>query len=324
MNDLVLAMNQALRAAVERAGPNVHFIDYDNIVQSTYGTFCQPGKDENKGKGANRRELFFYQMKSRDTPMLEAPPKGPHEDLKRKHRRDDEEDIKPSNGTLRELYGAMIQDAIEDSIDDGDDEYAALYDDNANFDLQEEVDDEIEDQVAETKDGIVTNSIDHNDPQPLGRLQASINVTFTNFHASQISPNKKIYALGSKVSSGHDIKAASFATQQTHMRYPNSTVSWNSKQPTSDSPTNDTAIGTVVANSTHIMLGGGKPVMRQTVNLRKLVVSDSTFRVFHPTQAGHAVIANLVLFQMALDNAKRLGKQTSHICATDANAHARS
>lgn len=79
MNELVLEMNKALRSAVERAGPNVHFIDYDDIVQSTYGTFCQPGQDENAGKGANRHELFFYQMKSRDKPMLEDPfPYVPH------------------------------------------------------------------------------------------------------------------------------------------------------------------------------------------------------------------------------------------------------
>lgn len=125
MNEVVLAMNKALRLAVERAGPSVHFIDYDSIVQSTHGTFCQSSQDESRGRGANRRELFFYQMWSRDTPFLE---KHTHDDLKRRQSDDDNDDTLPANGTLREFYGSLIQDAIRESIDDGDDEYAALND----------------------------------------------------------------------------------------------------------------------------------------------------------------------------------------------------
>lgn len=301
MNELVLAMNKALRSAVERAGPNVHFIDYDDIVQSTYGTFCQPGQDESAGKGANRHELFFYQMKSRDTPMLEDPfPYVPH-GLRR--REDEADDLKPVNGTLKEYYGALIEQAIKESIDDGDDEYAALYDDNANDDLQEEVDDELEDQLAENNEVTpATAASALGSPRFLRRSTAAWNFTFAAQSSGLPPHNSNIHLLGSKVSSNHGANASSFSIQSTNMRFPNSTFA-----PTDGEIGEDTAIGTVVANKTHIMLQGGKPVQRATINIKKLFVSDLTFRVFHPTQAGHAAIANLVLFQMAQDNAKRLG-----------------
>jgi hypothetical protein len=44
------------------------------------------------------------------------------------------------------------------------------------------------------------------------------------------------------------------------------------------------------------------------VNIKKLFVSDDTSRVFHPTQIGHSMIANMILYQMAADNAKRNGE----------------
>jgi hypothetical protein len=306
MNELVLEMNKALRSAVERAGPNVHFIDYDDIVQSTYGTFCQPGQDESAGKGANRHELFFYQMKSRDTPMLEDPfPYVPH-GLRR--RQDDADDTRPTNGTLQEYYGALIEQAIKASIDDGDDEYAALYDDNANDDLQEEVDDELKDQLEEAdKITPATAAPALGSPRFLRRSTGAWNFTFAAQSSGMPSPNRNIHLLGSKVSANYGANASSFSAQSTNMRLPNSTTFSISPASAGGDIGEDTAIGTVVANKTHIILQGGKPVQRTTINIKKLFVSDLTFRVFHPTQAGHAAIANLVLFQMAQDNAKRLG-----------------
>jgi len=303
MNELVLAMNKALRSAVERAGPNVHFIDYDDIVQSTYGTFCRPGQDESAGKGANRHELFFYQMKSRDTPMLEDPfPYVPH-GLDR--RQDDADDTKPANGTLQEYYGALIEQAIKASIDDGDDEYAALYDDNANDDLQEEVDEELEDQLEESDKITPATAVSAlANPRFLRRSTAAWNFTFAAQSSGLPSPSKNIHLLGSKVSSKYGANASAFSTQS--MRFPNSST-FSTASADGDIG-EDSAVGTVVANKTHIMLQGGKPVQRATINIKKLFVSDLTVRVFHPTQAGHAAIANLVLFQMAQDNAKRLGK----------------
>jgi phospholipase/lecithinase/hemolysin len=73
---------------------------------------------------------------------------------------------------------------------------------------------------------------------------------------------------------------------------------------------NGSSTGTVIANRTHILFGN-KPVAR--INIKKLFVSDKTSRVFHPTQGGHALIANMILYQMAADNAKRLGKNTLRV-----------
>ena len=61
MNDLVDSVNTALRNAVERAGPKVHFVDYDEYVDMTNGRFCIPGADESSGNSANRDDLFFYE-----------------------------------------------------------------------------------------------------------------------------------------------------------------------------------------------------------------------------------------------------------------------
>ena len=277
MNELVLAMNKALRSAVERAGPNVHFIDYDDIVQSTYGTFCQPGQDESAGKGANRYELFFYQMKSRDTPMLEDPfPYVPH-GLDR--RQDDDDDIRPANGTLQECYGALIEQAIKASIDDGDDEYAALYDDNANDDLQEEVVEELEDQLEESDKVTLATAVSAlTNPRFLRRSTAAWNFTFAAQSSGQPSPSKNIHLLGSKVSFYHGANASSFSAQSTNMRFPNSTTV--STASADGDVGEDAAIGTVVANKTHIMLQGGKPVQRATINIKELFVSDLTLECF--------------------------------------------
>lgn len=305
MNKVVLAMNKALRLAVERAVPSVHFIDYDSIVQSTHGTFCQPSQDESRGEGANRRELFFYQMWSRDTPLLE---RHTHDDLKRRQN-DDDDDILPANGTLREFYGAWIQDAIKESIDDGDDEYAALNDENANLDLQQEVEDELDDQVDNIEEASVAPAAPRSvAPRSFRRTESPWNFTFAEGSSKSQTQNRGSHVLGSKVSFADGIDTASFAIQSTHSRFSNSTTFSGSTNATKGSTVNDPEVGTVIANKTHVLLGSGQPVQMQALNVKKLFVSDLTFRVFHPTQAGHAIIANLVLFQMAQDNAQRLGE----------------
>lgn len=73
MNDLVDAMNAKVKEAVDRAGPQVVFIDYDPYVGYLNGRYCLPGSDEsNKDKslGANRDLLFFYEMSTQDTPIM--------------------------------------------------------------------------------------------------------------------------------------------------------------------------------------------------------------------------------------------------------------
>lgn len=102
MNDLVDAVNDVLQQAVERAGPNVHFVDYDEYVDMIDGRFCEPGVDESKGNGADRPDLFFYQMKTEEG----SPEEGP--DNIENAKRDEE-------ATLSETYGAWIEETLEKS-----------------------------------------------------------------------------------------------------------------------------------------------------------------------------------------------------------------
>ncbi|KAF7186645.1 Lipase 1 [Pseudocercospora fuligena] len=64
-------------------------------------------------------------------------------------------------------------------------------------------------------------------------------------------------------------------------------------------------LGTVLANNTHVLLANGHAVEKSSIS--RLLVSDTTARVFHPTQGGHALIANLILYQMTADRAMSLG-----------------
>ena len=88
MNDLVDAVNQKLEDAVKRAGSAVVFIAYDNYVETLSGRYCEPGRDENKGRSANRELLFFYQMKTSDKPILPPPPDSAEDRIKEKRFRD--------------------------------------------------------------------------------------------------------------------------------------------------------------------------------------------------------------------------------------------
>ncbi|CZT25182.1 uncharacterized protein RCC_10911 [Ramularia collo-cygni] len=63
--------------------------------------------------------------------------------------------------------------------------------------------------------------------------------------------------------------------------------------------------GTVIANTTHTLLKNGKIVQKSRI--RKLFITDETSRIFHPTQSGHTLIANLILYQMAANNAASQG-----------------
>lgn len=108
MNGVVDAMNVVLQQAVERAGPKVHFIDYDKYVGKTNGRFCQPAVDESGIKAADRPDLFFYQLHTREG----APP-----DLSvfENAKRDEEALTRPTGGayeawieaTLREFNGEI-------------------------------------------------------------------------------------------------------------------------------------------------------------------------------------------------------------------------
>jgi hypothetical protein len=293
MNSLVEAMNTAISSAVQRAGPQVHFIDYDNDVGVSRGRYCQPGQDEGNGRGANLEDLFFYEMKSKDSPWLEDHDAPYHDELKRSLI--EEDGVMPTNDTLGGMYGALIQKAIDESINDGQDGYAAVQDDNGNIDL--------EDEVHDAESSILRRTASLFSPGLVRVADRSENATFswnsTQNIADSSSSSRNVShgpALGSKVTLGGVNASPSFLAGHTNMHFANTTAF-----------ANGSSTGTVIANRTHIMFGT-KPVAR--INIKKLFVSDETARVFHPTQGGHALIANMILYQMAADNAKRLGKNT--------------
>lgn len=126
MNRVVDAMNDVLKLAVQRAGPQVHFIDYDKYVGMTNGRFCEPGVDESKGHGANRPDSFFYQMMSEEGSPLKP---DNIENAKR-----NEESVALADGTAGDPYGAWIHATLEES-----DAKVELNTDNANAELIEMV-----------------------------------------------------------------------------------------------------------------------------------------------------------------------------------------
>ncbi|RSL78301.1 hypothetical protein CEP51_008323 [Fusarium floridanum] len=66
MNTLVELMNEKLAAAIERAGPKVTFVDYDDIVGTFGGRYCEPGVDESSVDSNTRPMLMFYELNTED------------------------------------------------------------------------------------------------------------------------------------------------------------------------------------------------------------------------------------------------------------------
>lgn len=257
-----------------------------------------------------------------------------HDELKRREDAlEDEGDVTPANDTLNAIYGALIQDAIESF-----DGIAVLEDDNANNELEAEVKDE--EHTKERARDIATRSYrssvavmhgfspeDRHDHE--GRIIRSWNDT------SEASWRPRV--------SGAPTGSAPPATLHSNSRpsfvpFASGTVSSTSYRPTgaanntnpgtswslgsaifsselsntlfSNSPNRTNAqikdsIGTVIANRTHVLLGDKQVVSK--VDIIKLIVPDLIARVFHPTQGGHALIANLILYRMAANAAKAQG-----------------
>ena len=301
MNDLVDAMNDVLRSAVEKAGPQVHFIDYDRYVDVTGGRYCQPGRDEFAGRGANLPNMFFYQTKSIDQAWQIPPPPPPS--ILGRRQSDEAEELGAANTTLGAMYGALLEEAIEQYS--GDDGYAAVDDGNANPDIEELVEDEIAEKgdsssgIKERASSLLHRRSPRNSGPPLARTSndspkaaSSWNTTLVDSgHAIAPSHNAQPPRLGSKVYQGGGLSTASFAGNQTTFRFSNATKS-----------TEGLSTGTVIANGTHIMIAG------QPTFIRKLYMPDTMARTFHPTQGGHALIANLILYQMRVDRARRKGQ----------------
>ena len=130
MNDLVIGVNSKISAAVQRAGDQVVFIDYDDYVGFLGGRYCLPGVNEDKGQGANRDYLFFYEMKTNDTPFMPPDDDPYHDELRR---RDANSSTVAPIDTIDGQLGSWMQQAMEQNSN------PALNDDVANSDLDTSV-----------------------------------------------------------------------------------------------------------------------------------------------------------------------------------------
>ena len=303
MNNLADLMNGALRDAVARAGPQVHFIDYDYYVGMTNGRYCQPNQNENGGNGANRQDLFFYEMKSVDSPWL-AQDDWSHDELKRRQNTDnDDGDIQPVNQTLNALYGALMQEAIE-----SDNDLAALQDDNANNDLDAEVSDEEHNTKFRRWAPTLKRNFNYYD----GRYLVTRSLNNTNNSTGSANTTHS-WSTHLPTSSIRPTPRRNGTNLGISMSVQNSRLLGNHSRPFfSNGTANSSSVGTVVANHTHVLLANGKIV--EKVNLKKLIISDKTSRVFHPTQNGHALIANMILYEMSAQNAQSQGERAFTPC----------
>ncbi|KAF5019289.1 hypothetical protein F66182_8707 [Fusarium sp. NRRL 66182] len=77
MNSLVEEVNGKIERAVERAGPQVKFINYDTYVEKFHGRFCEAGVDESSSESNTRPELMFFELNTFDpfgtTPWKRSP-----------------------------------------------------------------------------------------------------------------------------------------------------------------------------------------------------------------------------------------------------------
>ncbi|GAT25369.1 fibronectin type III domain protein [Aspergillus luchuensis] len=66
MNDLVDSVNKKISSAVERAGAQVKFVDYDSYVGYFNGRFCEAGVDKSTSDSNTREGLMFYELNTWD------------------------------------------------------------------------------------------------------------------------------------------------------------------------------------------------------------------------------------------------------------------
>ncbi|KAH7006558.1 SGNH hydrolase-type esterase domain-containing protein [Fusarium venenatum] len=72
MNGLVDEVNKKIEKAVERAGSQVQFINYDSYVERFKGRFCESGVDESSSESNTRPDLMFFELNSFD-PLGSSP-----------------------------------------------------------------------------------------------------------------------------------------------------------------------------------------------------------------------------------------------------------
>lgn len=67
MNDLVDLVNTKIKAVINKAGPQVVFVDWSMDVDAIKGRYCEPGvdelwdKDTKHGISQNREETVYYE-----------------------------------------------------------------------------------------------------------------------------------------------------------------------------------------------------------------------------------------------------------------------
>ena len=322
MNNLVDAMNNKLELAVQRGGDQVVFINYDSYVGSLGGRYCSPGVDEGKGNGANRDFLFFYEMHTSDTPFMPPDDDPYHDELRRR------DTTLPANETTDGEIGSWIQQTLEEYPN------AQLNDDVANSDLDSSVAQEKESLHKQRmkKRGPLTWT-----PRVLLKPRAT-GVPYSGAEVSGVSGtgtaalNYTTFNVLSTKPSQQTLRPSTstsiFGTLATHASELHRPHAVHNASITSVSPTNPLKNtlgpsgtgGLNITSHTNQTLGcSGKfhcndtlgdnremlmPVSHATV--AGYFVPDSVSRVFHPQQAGHAMIANVILYTMAQRNAASL------------------
>ena len=358
MNDLVISVNSKISAAVQRAGDQVVFIEYDDYVGFLGGRYCLPGVNEDKGQGANRGFLFFYESKTVDTPFM-PPNDDPYSDELRR-RNTSPSTVAPVNTTDGQL-GSWMQQTMEQNS------YPALNDDVANSDLDTSVANEEKILKARKRSPLPLNRLrDHEHAglkpyfYPRAQLSSWNGYSSSLAYATGSASGASAYGSSTGISTGVS-KASSYSiipssgsalkTQSPLYTYHSSAASvgfsglsdmsafssgaYSSRiPPTGGFPSgfysagaSDRTFPTGTANA------NGGLFLHKGSNLESLefkpkedfavlsyFIPDSTSRVFHPQQGGHAMIANLIMYTMAARTAKSMGQTYAPQNLTDIGA----
>ena len=351
MNDLVVDMNSKLQAAVQRAGNQVVFIDYDPYVGYLGGRYCLPGVNEDKGNGANRDFAFFYEMKTSDTPFMPANDDPYRDELKK---RDD-----PGvalNDTVDGEIGSWIEDTINQYPN------AQLNDDVANSDLdasvaQEEGKKKIKrgpvplrsnfahphvvhlhgrspldgsnslssSWAGNTSTAYVSGSVSgatgcasgtgkHTGTSPSHPTKSSTTLKLHTSGSSAPYPTSSSYPSGIH-GSGTGISSPPYPTSSSHpsgvrgsgtgRSFPTGTASSFPSGFHGAGTGRSFPTGTAGSSASASGLGFGRLNTTMDAHFHEdaaifgYLVPDSVGRVFHPQQGGHAMIANLIMYEMS-------------------------
>ena len=350
MNDLVISVNSKISAAVQRAGDQVAFIDYDDYVGFLGGRYCLPGVNEDKGQGANRDYLFFYEMKTNDTPFMPPNDDPYHDELRR---RDANLSTVAPADTIDGQLGSWMQQAMEQNSN------PALNDDVANSDLDTSVANEEKSLKARKRSPLPFNRFrahEHDElkpylyprAQPSGRRHLnsswsgnSSSLACATGSASGTSgcESDRGRSTGfANTSKDSSMPSSSRSASQTHsLLYPYHSPAGS----VGSSGLSDMSAYSSGANSSRIFPTGGSPsgsytagasnrifptgttsatgglflhhssdpeFLKEDSVIASYFVPDSVSRVFHPQQGGHAMIANLIMYTMAVRNAKSRGQ----------------